>query len=121
MARYGEWGGFNTNDTWGFDTRRPGWAMPIQSLLLSNGVNAVFHGHDHLFVKQELDANGDGVTDLIYQECPQPSATNYSNTGTAARLHLHERRHPGQRRPSARHGDPHQRHGRVRPRVSAGP
>jgi len=85
MARYGEWGGFNTNDTWGFDVRRPGWPMPIQSLLLSNGVNAVFHGHDHLFVKQELDANGDGVTDLIYQECPQPSATNYSNTGTAGR------------------------------------
>ena len=83
LAKYGEWGGYNSNNTWGFATRRPGWAMPIQSLLLSNGVTAVFHGHDHLFVKQDLDVNGDGHPELIYQECPQPSATNYNSTGTA--------------------------------------
>ena len=83
-APYFEWGGYNTNGTWGFDTHRPGWAMPIQSLLLSNGVNAFFHGHDHLFVKEDLDSNGDGITDLVYQECPQPSRTNYSNTVAAA-------------------------------------
>jgi hypothetical protein len=28
-------------------------------------VNIVFHGHDHLFVKEELDG-------IIYQEVPQP-------------------------------------------------
>jgi len=84
-APYFEWGGYNTNGTWGFDTHRPGWAMPIQSLLLSNKVNAVFHGHDHLFAKENLDADGDGVTDLVYQECPQPSRTNYNNTGTATK------------------------------------
>ncbi len=83
-APYFEWGGYNTNGTWGFDTHRPGWAMPIQSLLLSNGVNAFFHGHDHLFVKEDLDANGDGVTDLVYQECPQPSRAIYNSTGAAA-------------------------------------
>ena len=83
-APYFEWGGYNTNGTWGFDTHRPGWAMPIQSLLLSNKVNAFFHGHDHLFVKEDLDSNGDGITDLVYQECPQPSRTNYNSTGAAA-------------------------------------
>lgn len=82
-APYFEWGGYNTNGIWGFTANRPGWAMPIQALLLSNNVAAVFHGHDHLFVKEDLDANGDGVPDLIYQECPQPSATNYNSTGTA--------------------------------------
>ena len=84
FAPYGEWGGYNTNDTWGFATHRPGWAMPIQNLLLSNSVEAVFHGHDHLFVKQDLDANGDGRADLVYQEIPQPSRVNYNNTVDAA-------------------------------------
>ena len=84
FAKYGEWGGFNINDTWGFDSHRPGWTMPIQNLLLSNGVNAVFHGHDHLFVKQDLDGDGDGRAELVYQEVPQPSRINYNNTVDAA-------------------------------------
>ncbi len=37
----------------------------IHQLLVQNKVSAVFHGHDHLFVKQELDG-------IIYQEVPQP-------------------------------------------------
>jgi len=45
-------------------------------------VNIVFHGHDHLFVKEELDG-------IIYQEVPQPghpsggtrSAEEYGYTG----------------------------------------
>jgi phosphodiesterase/alkaline phosphatase D-like protein len=73
FARHFEWGGRNQDSTWGFTTNRPGWPMPIQDLLLKYGVNIVFHGHDHFFDKQDLDANGDGVTDLIYQEVPQPS------------------------------------------------
>jgi phosphodiesterase/alkaline phosphatase D-like protein len=84
FSKYFEWGGYNTNDTWGFAAQRPGWPMPIQGLLLSNNVTAVFHGHDHIFVRQEFDANGDGSPDLIYQEVPQPSSTNYNNAGTAA-------------------------------------
>jgi hypothetical protein len=54
FAPYFEWGGGNTNGTWGFADNRPGWPMPLQSLLLSNRVNAVFHGHDHLYVKQDF-------------------------------------------------------------------
>ncbi len=39
--------------------------MPIHRLLVKHHVNAVFHGHDHLYVKQELDG-------IVYQDCPQP-------------------------------------------------
>ena len=91
FSPYFEWGGYNTNGTWGFSDNRPGWPMPIQTLLLSNGVNAVFHGHDHLYAKQDYHANGatSGPPDLIYQEVPQPSHYPYdaisyatgSNTG----------------------------------------
>lgn len=69
---YFEWGGLNSDGTAGFAAKRPGWARPIQDLLLGSGVQAVFHGHDHFFARQELDADHDGRTDLIYQECPQP-------------------------------------------------
>lgn len=81
-APYFEWGGQNTNGTLGFATERPGWPMPIQQLLLTNGVQAVFHGHDHLYVREELDLQGDGVPELVYQEVPQPSRT-LSGTNSA--------------------------------------
>ncbi len=84
-AKYFEWGGYNTNDTWGFATNRPGWPMPIQSLLLANGVQAFFHGHDHLFVKQDYYASGstNGQPDLVYQEVPQPSHYPYDSISYA--------------------------------------
>jgi phosphatidylethanolamine-binding protein (PEBP) family uncharacterized protein len=64
-APFFEWGGKNADGSAGFKTRRPGWAMPIHDLLVKNGVTAVFHGHDHLYVHSEKD----GVT---YQCVPQP-------------------------------------------------
>jgi hypothetical protein len=82
FAPYFEWGGKNMDDTPGFAAKRPGWPMPIQDLLLANNVNVVFHGHDHLYIKQDLDTNGDGVPELIYQEVPQPCRTN-QNTSSA--------------------------------------
>ena len=84
-APYFEWGGYNTNGTWGFTDNRPGWPMPIQSLLLSNNVNAFFHGHDHLYVKQDYRMSGatSGPPDLIYQEVPQPSHYPYDSTNYA--------------------------------------
>jgi hypothetical protein len=69
-AKYLEWGGYNLDDTWGFDLARPGWDLPIHQLLLRNNVTAFFHGHDHVYARQDLD----GIT---YQEVPQPSARNY--------------------------------------------
>jgi hypothetical protein len=75
-ARYLEWGGYNLDDTWGFDKARPGWAMPIHELLAANNVTVFFHGHDHFYGRQDLDG-------IAYQEVPQPSARN-TNLGDRA-------------------------------------
>lgn len=71
-APYYEWGGLNADGTWGFDTQRPGWGKPIHQLLVENGVSIFFHGHDHLYVMQELEG-------VVYQEVPQPSNPNYNS------------------------------------------
>ena len=76
-AGFYEWGGQNLDGSWGFDAYRPGWGKPIHQLLVDNHVTIFFHGHDHLFVKQDLDG-------VVYQEAPQPSYTNYDNTNSAA-------------------------------------
>ncbi len=65
-VQYYEWGGSNMDGSYGFDGQRAGWGKPIHQLLVENHVNAVFHGHDHVYVKQYLDG-------IIYQEVPQPS------------------------------------------------
>jgi hypothetical protein len=75
-APYFEWGGKNAGGSDGFAEHRPGWGNPIHQLLVSQGVNAVFHGHDHVYVRQELDG-------IIYQELPQPSIAQYNNTRLA--------------------------------------
>ena len=82
-APFMEWGGKNADGSEGFREHRPGWEVPIHQLLVKNGVSIVFHGHDHLFAKEELDG-------VIYQEVPQPghpsggtrSAEEYGYTGT---------------------------------------
>ena len=66
IAKLNEWGGNNNDGTYGFDSNRPGWGKPIHQLLLDYKVGFVFKGHDHLYVKQELDG-------IIYQTLPQPS------------------------------------------------
>jgi hypothetical protein len=80
-----EMGGRNGDSSWGFAAARPGWPRPLHQLMVDNHVTAVFHGHDHVFVKQELDG-------IVYQELPQPGYYNvanpeksYSNTGLAAK------------------------------------
>jgi predicted phosphodiesterase len=72
-----EWGGNNLDGSWGFDQHRPGWGVPIHQLLVKNNVTAVFHGHDHLFAKQELDG-------IIYQEVPQPATISSSKASPGA-------------------------------------
>jgi len=66
IAMRNEWGGNNNDGTYGFDSNRPGWGKPIHQILKENNVALVFKGHDHLYVKQELDG-------IIYQTVPQPS------------------------------------------------
>jgi len=76
-APFFEWGGKSTDGSYAFDQMRPGWTLPIHPLLVRNQVTAVFHGHDHLYARQELDG-------VVYQEVPQPSARNTSSGPTLA-------------------------------------
>ncbi len=87
---YFEWGGLSTNGTPGFAANRPGWPMPIRDLLLANKAQIFFHGHDHLFVKQDYYASGitNGSPDLIYQEVPQPSHYPYDATSYATETNI---------------------------------
>jgi predicted phosphodiesterase len=65
-AGFYEWGGRNADGKDAFREKRPGWPMPIHQLLLQHRVAVVFHGHDHLYAKQDLDG-------IVYQEVPQPA------------------------------------------------
>lgn len=71
-----EWGGENLDHSPGFRSHRAGWPMPIHELLVANHVSAVFHGHDHLYVRQQRDG-------IIYQEVPQPSSARENATNSA--------------------------------------
>jgi hypothetical protein len=64
-----EWGGYDAGN-YKFDQYRPGWGLPIHQLMVANGVNIFFQGHDHLFAKEALDG-------LVYQETPMPSDSTY--------------------------------------------
>lgn len=76
-AGFFEWGGLDPNGVNSFSAKRPGWEKPIHDLLVANRVNVVFHGHDHLFAKQDLDG-------IVYQLVPQPGTLRYGNTNSAA-------------------------------------
>jgi PKD repeat protein len=73
FGRFFEWGGRNLDGTWAFDKQRPGWPAPIHQLLVENKVTAWFHGHDHLFAREQLDG-------VVYQEVPQPSLARYDTS-----------------------------------------
>lgn len=76
VATLWEWGGKNLEGENEFAKQRPGWEMPIHDLFVKHGVSIVFHGHDHLFIKQDLDG-------IVYQEVPQPGHPRSGNTNTA--------------------------------------
>jgi hypothetical protein len=66
-----EWGGEDKHGVFVFDVKRTDWTHgSIHDMLVSENVTAVFHGHDHLFAKQDLDG-------IVYQECPRPSNATY--------------------------------------------
>lgn len=71
LAGLWEWGGRNTRGNDEFRSQRPGWAMPIHQLFVAHRVNIFFQGHDHVWVRQQLD----GVT---YQTLSQPADPNYA-------------------------------------------
>lgn len=61
-----EWGGQNEAGVNEFAAKRPGFSRPIHQLFVDTKVSAWFHGHDHLYCKQDKDG-------IVYQEVPQPS------------------------------------------------
>jgi hypothetical protein len=68
-ADYFEWGGDNANGTRGFETKRSGWGEDsIHELMMTHGVSAFFHGHDHQFVHELIDG-------IHYQLVPSPGMT----------------------------------------------
>ncbi len=71
QAGFFEWGGRNRNGNDQFAQKRPGWGLPIHQLFVKNHVNIFFQGHDHIFVRQQLDG-------VIYQELPEPADPNYA-------------------------------------------
>jgi len=71
-CHYYEMGGQNSDSTWGFDTLRPGWGVPIHQLFIDNGVDILWHGHDHFYARQ--DTNG-----IIYQMVPQPGRKKWDS------------------------------------------
>ena len=77
LAGLFEWGGLNAKGVDEFAAKRPSWGLPIQQLMAANGVTIFFHGHDHLFARQELDG-------VIYQELPSPADPNYADTNAPA-------------------------------------
>ena len=59
-----EWGGYNSDGTtWGWDTKRAGWGVPIRQLMIDNQVSAFFHGHDHQYGYEKRDG-------IVYQAMP---------------------------------------------------
>jgi hypothetical protein len=64
-APFWEWGGKGVSGTDEFARNRPGWGKPIHQMLVDHGASVVFHGHDHMFIKQDLDG-------IVYQLVPQP-------------------------------------------------
>lgn len=75
-APFWEWGGKGASGKDEFEQHRPGWGKPIHQMLVDHGVSVVFHGHDHMFVKQDLDG-------IVYQLVPQPGHPR-SGTKSAA-------------------------------------
>ncbi|MFZ4740939.1 MAG: metallophosphoesterase family protein, partial [Bacteroidales bacterium] len=71
-----EMGGKNADSTWGFSTYRPNFQKTVHQLMVDNHVQIFFHGHDHLYDKQDKDG-------MVYQEVPQPSNRNITNTQAA--------------------------------------
>lgn len=75
-AAFFEWGGRGLDGVDRFAAQRPGWAAPIHTLLAARPGVIVFHGHDHLYARQERDG-------VIYQLVPQPGHSRFDNTRSA--------------------------------------
>jgi len=76
IADYYEMGGLNSDGSYGFNTQRPNWEKPLHEIMVENGVQIYFHGHDHFYAEQEKDG-------IIYQLVPQPTFPGYTTVNDA--------------------------------------
>lgn len=74
-----EWGGKDRRGMNQFKQYRPNWKMPIHELFVKNKVTAFLQGHDHIFVRQELD-------DIAYITCPMCGDPGYNAYNSDAYL-----------------------------------
>jgi hypothetical protein len=68
-----EWGGENDNGIWEFNAQRDAqtWGtQPVVQIMIDNHVTAFFHGHDHVYAKEQVDG-------IVYQTVPMPSDKTY--------------------------------------------
>ena len=63
--------GYEWGDSANLAAHRPGWGKTIQQIMAENHVTIFFQGHDHIFVKQELEG-------VVYQSLPEPANPFYS-------------------------------------------
>jgi hypothetical protein len=63
--------GYEWGDSANLAKYRPGWDKTIHQVMVDTGVTIFFQGHDHIFVRQELDG-------VIYQSLPEPANPFYS-------------------------------------------
>jgi hypothetical protein len=62
--QYVEWGGYNENGTYGWNTERAGWGTePVHQVISDTHVSAVFKGHDHQYAYEKRDG-------VVYQTVP---------------------------------------------------
>ncbi|NBX96275.1 MAG: hypothetical protein EBQ88_06035 [Betaproteobacteria bacterium] len=71
LASQWEWGGSNAKGVDEMKTQRPSWSAPIHQLFVQNKVKIFFQGHDHVWVRQQLDG-------VVYQTLSQPADPNYA-------------------------------------------
>lgn len=71
LAGKWEWGGQSANGASEFPAQRPSWPEPIHQLMARTGVSIFFQGHDHIWVRQELDG-------VVYQTVSEPADPNYT-------------------------------------------
>jgi hypothetical protein len=64
-------GNYEWGDSTQLSAHRPGWDKTIHQLMVDNHVTIFFQGHDHIFVRQELDG-------VIYQTLPEPANPFYT-------------------------------------------
>lgn len=66
VAKLYEWGGYDKNGQYLFDSKRSGWGKPIHQIMKDAGVTVFFQGHDHLFARESVDG-------IVYQTLPKPA------------------------------------------------